>query len=57
MAKAAAAVDHLAMSVEGWVWDHWHLVAILAARLLRDRCVTTDDLRSTLPPLQTSALL
>ena len=54
--EAAAAVDHLAMSVEGWVWDHWPVIAMLAARLLRDRCLAADDLRSIVPPEQINAL-
>src|SRR6266496_58623 len=55
-AEAAAATDHLAMSVEGWVWDQWNAIAILAARLLRHRHLTADELGFVLSPVQHSAL-
>ena len=55
-AEAAAATDHLAMSVEGWVWDQWNAIAIVAARLLRHRRLTADELGSVLPAGQHPAL-
>jgi hypothetical protein len=55
--EAAAATDHLAMSVEGWVWDHWHAIAMLAGRLLRARHLTADDFGTILPSPQHRALL
>lgn len=55
--EAAAATDHLAMSVEGWVWDQWPAIAMLAARLLRHRHLTADELGTVLPSPQQRALL
>ena len=55
--KAAAAVDHLAMSVEGCVWDHWDTIALVAVSLLRYRRLTSDEFRSIVPPMRPGAVL
>jgi hypothetical protein len=53
---AATAVDHLALIIEGWVWDHWHAITVVAVNLLRYGHLTSAEFLSTVPPLQQRAL-
>jgi hypothetical protein len=53
---AATAVDHLALIIEGWVWDHWHAITVVALNVLRYGRLTSAEFLSTVPPLQQRAL-
>jgi hypothetical protein len=54
--EAATAVDHLARIIEGWVWDHWHAIDVVAGSLLRYGQRTSAEFLSTVPTLRQRAL-
>jgi hypothetical protein len=54
--EAATAVDHLALIIEGWVWDHWSAITLVAASLLRYGHLTSAEFLSVVPPLRQRAL-
>jgi hypothetical protein len=54
--EAATAVDHLALIIEGWVWDHWHAIDVVAVSVLRYGRLTSAEFLSAAPTLQQRAL-
>lgn len=54
--EAATAVDHLALIIEGWVWDHWSEIMLVAASLLRYGHLTAAEFLAVVPPLRQRAL-
>lgn len=54
--EAATAVDHLALIIEGWVWDHWSAITLVAGSLLRYGHLTSSEFLAVVPPLQQRAL-